>query len=124
MINWKVRIKNRNFWLAIIPALVLLAQTLLGSIREEDRVCRMGGDEFAAALFVSLDLSDERIRERAQQFFDKVSMTLSATGCGVSISMGMMIAQPDMTFNRLYEAADRALYRAKQEGRSRMVWEE
>lgn len=28
MINWKVRIKNRNFWLAIIPALVLLAQTV------------------------------------------------------------------------------------------------
>ncbi len=104
--------------------LVLLAQTLLGSIREEDRVCRMGGDEFAAALFVSRDLSDERIRERAQQFFDKVSMTLSATGCGVSISMGMMIARPDMTFNSLYEAADQALYRAKQEGRSRLVWGE
>ena len=28
MINWRVRIKNRNFWLAIIPALVLLAQTV------------------------------------------------------------------------------------------------
>ena len=38
--------------------------------------------------------------------------------------MGMMIARPDMTFNRLYEAADQALYRAKQEGRSRLVWGE
>ena len=28
MINWTVRIKNKNFWLAIIPALVLLAQTV------------------------------------------------------------------------------------------------
>ena len=24
MINWKVRIKNKNFWLAIIPAVLLL----------------------------------------------------------------------------------------------------
>lgn len=28
MINWKVRIKNKNFWLAIIPALLLLAQVV------------------------------------------------------------------------------------------------
>lgn len=26
MINWKVRIKNKNFWFAIIPALLLLIQ--------------------------------------------------------------------------------------------------
>lgn len=30
MINWKVRIKNKLFWLAIIPALFLLAQQVLG----------------------------------------------------------------------------------------------
>lgn len=28
MINWTVRIKNKNFWLAVIPALLLLAQTV------------------------------------------------------------------------------------------------
>lgn len=26
MINWLVRIKNKNFWLAIIPALIVLIQ--------------------------------------------------------------------------------------------------
>lgn len=28
MINWKVRIKNKTFWLAFIPALLLLIQTI------------------------------------------------------------------------------------------------
>lgn len=28
-INWKVRIKNKNFWLALIPAILLLVQTVL-----------------------------------------------------------------------------------------------
>ena len=28
MINWKVRIKNKNFWLAIIPAVLLLIQAV------------------------------------------------------------------------------------------------
>ncbi len=27
-INWKVRLKNKNFWLAIIPALLLLIQAV------------------------------------------------------------------------------------------------
>lgn len=30
MINWKVRMKNKTFWLAIIPALLLLAQQICG----------------------------------------------------------------------------------------------
>lgn len=29
MINWKVRIKNKNFWIAIIPAALILVQTVL-----------------------------------------------------------------------------------------------
>lgn len=28
MINWKVRIKNKAFWLALIPAVLLLIQTI------------------------------------------------------------------------------------------------
>ena len=28
MINWTVRIKNKNFWLALIPALLLLVQVV------------------------------------------------------------------------------------------------
>ena len=29
-INWKVRIKNKMFWIAIIPALLLLVQVVAG----------------------------------------------------------------------------------------------
>lgn len=28
MINWKVRIKNKAFWLAVVPALALVAQAV------------------------------------------------------------------------------------------------
>ena len=27
-INWKVRIKNKNFWVALIPAILLLVQVI------------------------------------------------------------------------------------------------
>ncbi|WP_121615198.1 phage holin [Virgibacillus halodenitrificans] len=29
-INWKVRLKNKTFWLAIVPALLLVAQIVSG----------------------------------------------------------------------------------------------
>lgn len=28
MINWKIRIKNRNFWITLIPAVLLLIQVV------------------------------------------------------------------------------------------------
>lgn len=29
-INWTVRLKNKNFWIAIIPAILLLVQVIAG----------------------------------------------------------------------------------------------
>lgn len=28
MINWKVRVKNKNFWIAIVPAVLLMIQVV------------------------------------------------------------------------------------------------
>ena len=101
--------------------LILVAQTLRASLRKEDRGCRMGGDEFAAALFFGKDAQEEQMKERAQQIFDKVNMTLKSTDGGTGISMGVVIAQPDATFNQLYEESDKALYQAKRKGRGKMI---
>lgn len=101
--------------------LILIAQTLLAAMREGDYTCRMGGDEFAAVLLFGMDTPPERMKYRAQQIFDKVNLTLKSTEGGTGISMGGAIAPPDTNFNQLYEKADAALYKAKRQGRSRMV---
>ena len=101
--------------------LILVAQTLLVSLRKEDRACRMGGDEFAAILYFDKNASDAQMYKRAQQIFDKVNMTLKATEGGTGISMGVAIADPETTFNQLYEKSDKALYMAKESGRGKLV---
>lgn len=101
--------------------LILVAQTLLTSLRDGDYTCRMGGDEFAAVLFFSPDASPALMRQRAQQIFDKVNMTLNASNTGTGISMGGAIAESETNFHRLYEDADKALYEAKRNGRGRLV---
>lgn len=32
MINWRVRIRNKMFWLAIIPAVIVLIQTVASAV--------------------------------------------------------------------------------------------
>ena len=42
MINWKVRIKNKAFWVAIIPAVLLLAQQICALFGVELNVAGIG----------------------------------------------------------------------------------
>lgn len=101
--------------------LILVAQTLLSSLRKEDRACRMGGDEFAAVLFFDKNSEKTQMLERAQQIFDKMNMTLQSSNSKTGISMGAVIAEPESTFNQMYEASDKALYQAKKNGRGKLI---
>ena len=104
--------------------LILVAQTLLVSLRNEDFASRMGGDEFAVMMFFNKSVPEKAIKEHAQQIFDKVNLTVKSAEGGTGISMGAVIAKSEATFNRLYEEADNALYEAKESGRGRLVVKE
>lgn len=57
-INWKVRIKNKTFWLALIPALLLLAQVVAAVFSYELHIDALG-DKLTAvinALFAVLTI--------------------------------------------------------------------
>lgn len=49
MINWRVRIRNRNFWLAIIPAVLLLI-TQIGAIFGFQIDTALIGEQLAAVV--------------------------------------------------------------------------
>ncbi len=48
-INWKVRIKNKMFWLALIPALLLLAQVVAAVFGYELHIDALG-DKLTAVI--------------------------------------------------------------------------
>lgn len=102
--------------------LIMIAQNLSSALRSQDLACRMGGDEFACALFYSPSTSDEIMYKRANQIYEKLNYILSADGSGASISAGVVISSDENnTFNKLYETVDRALYDAKESGRECLV---
>lgn len=98
--------------------LTFVATSIQGSLRGTDLACRMGGDEFAAALFFRKSCTNEFMQERARQIFDRIASVLKQAQNPVNISMGAAIAdQKGMTFKQLYEASDKALYTSKESGR-------
>ena len=58
-------------------------------------------------------LDQESIHSEMLKIFDKVNITLKAVEGGTGISMGMVIADSETTFNQLYVSADEALYRER-----------
>ncbi|MEZ5462210.1 diguanylate cyclase [Dokdonella sp.] len=90
-----------------------VAKILQQSAREEDLVVRYGGEEFLIVLpHTEVDGAThiaERIRANVEQ------------QTAVTVSAGVAAYEEGMTFEQFVHHADEALYRAKREGRNRLV---
>jgi diguanylate cyclase (GGDEF)-like protein/PAS domain S-box-containing protein len=100
-----------------------LGDLLIAHFRGEDVACRYGGDEFIIVLF---DASLEMTRKRAERLCEHArhlniqfeGQTLEA----VTLSVGVAVfSENGSTSTEILKAADTALYRAKREGRDRVV---
>jgi diguanylate cyclase (GGDEF)-like protein len=106
--------------------LVQVARRLQHALRESDLVARLGGEEFAVLLLgIPRDRPEEALRaaERLRAAVDRLPMVASAGApqTRVTVSGGVATWPKDgTTAAALYDAADRALYRAKQAGRNRV----
>ena len=58
MINWKVRIRNKNFWIALIPAILVLVQVVAKVFGVEIDLGELGNNLLAVvnAVFVVLSI--------------------------------------------------------------------
>lgn len=102
--------------------LVLLGQTLSSLLRDNDYACRIGGDEFAAALLFNAGEQDEVMYRRANQIYAKLVSTMRSSLEFSGISTGAIVASEKCaTFDKLYQEADRLLYVAKDRGRNQLV---
>ena len=92
------------------------------SLRRTDLVARFGGEEFVI-LFPEGSMDDIRVvLERLRQAFGARQFD-NHPDLHVSLSAGVVQSQPADTSATIIQRADEALYRAKAEGRDRLVFQ-
>lgn len=99
--------------------ILIFADIIKNCVREQDFVCRVGGDEFAI-FFPYLD-KEKVIRKRADEImscFAKERERLGYSNCSVSIGIMTKYAKSNnMDYDKLYKCADNALYYVKNNGK-------
>lgn len=91
-------------------------------VRRLDRVFRIGGDEFLL-LLPDTDLqAAQTVAEDLRARIAAVAMPGMMTGAAaVTVSIGVAVLRPGQQMDAWMHEADAALYRAKQQGRNRVV---
>ncbi|TVR16582.1 MAG: diguanylate cyclase, partial [Phormidium sp. GEM2.Bin31] len=105
-----------------------VAQTLRSLVQyPDDLVARYGGEEFAIILPQTEAAGAIRVARRLRDAIRQIILYPEGEGepTSVTISLGVSSLTPlsSLTPAALIEAADRALYRAKSEGRDRACWQ-
>jgi diguanylate cyclase (GGDEF)-like protein len=101
-----------------------VAECLQLSLRSSDTICRYGGEEFCIVLpGMNLDTAmktAERARSNIQLL--RVAGTTGASAISITTSFGVSsLEHGATTLGQLIELADKALYRAKNTGRNRVI---
>ena len=102
--------------------LAKVAQTLNDSLRHEDLVARIGGEEFLAIL-PDTDINQMRfVAERLRSAVEELRITIpDGQVLQVTLSVGVALLEDrDDAASRAMQTADKALYSAKGDGRNRV----
>ena len=98
-----------------------VAQTMASDVRLVDRVFRIGGEEFAAILGGADASAAQVTAERLRQAVAAARVAVKGGEISATVSVGVAVAAEGSAPGALVQAADAALYRAKREGRNRVI---
>jgi diguanylate cyclase (GGDEF)-like protein len=104
--------------------LMTLAGMLLEAKRQEDMVCRYGGEEFLVMLRGTAAPDALAFCERLRVLIEDREFGFGGTAIRMTVSMGVADHRVGDTLDSLIGRADKALYVAKNAGRNRVVIEE
>lgn len=97
-----------------------VAQAIKASLRHGDTVARWGGEEMVAGLLGADELEAAAKAEEIRQKVEKLTFS-EAPSLKVTISSGVATLEDDQDLLALVKRADKALYKAKEAGRNRVV---
>jgi diguanylate cyclase (GGDEF)-like protein len=118
------QINDRHGHAAGDAVLCAVAATLRHNLRDEDFVCRWGGDEFCALLPRAKREQAQKVAERILHAIEELDILFEERTIKVALSIGVVTDEGQAKdVSELVGRADAALYRAKAEGRRRIAFE-
>lgn len=98
-----------------------VARRLGATLRSSDVLGRIGGEEFLIILYPSDAKTASDVMERARHACAAAPVSIDSGAYQVTVSLGAAVAEnlDDVDLSSLLKAADKALYRAKNNGRNR-----
>ena len=98
------------------------ADALAGILRPGDEIARVGGEEFMLVLPRTDLIGAAQVANRALEALGELRVTIDGDlVVAITASIGVATTAPDRaTVDSLYAAADKAMYRAKAEGKNRV----
>jgi diguanylate cyclase (GGDEF)-like protein len=99
-----------------------VASRLLSTVRGDDAICRLGGDEFLVLMADTDTAIAGRVAERIRRAITDTPIPTRDGSMPVSVSVGCTVRQPrdSTTLEALLERADKALMESKAAGRNRV----
>ena len=103
--------------------LEMFSKTVHKTMRADDVIGRLGGEEFVA--IISGKLADACIAaERVRVAFEAAALAPDSPQIPVTVSIGVASGLPIANIDKIIERADAALYKAKENGRNRVEADE
>ena len=94
--------------------LIDLVQLLKSEFRQNDVIGRLGGDEFM--VFMNQTQDPQAAIQKASHILNRLAVEKAGA---FSVSIGIASAPLDgTTYDQLYDAADKAMYQAKRQGKN------
>jgi diguanylate cyclase (GGDEF)-like protein len=102
-------------------ALCAVVNAAKQTLRIPDVLARMGGEEFSILLPETDIEGSRRIAERLRTAIEELELSHGAAEFSITVSIGVALFKPGAPIDCTLKQADDALYRAKREGRNRVV---
>lgn len=103
--------------------LMHIGELLLHTGRQQDIICRWGGEEFLMLLPNTDAAGAEVVAERVRRTVGSFEVDHAGHSIASTLSFGTTTLRPDESLDDALRRVDRALYRSKAEGRNRVVSE-
>ena len=119
-IDYFKQVNDKYGHLAGDKVLRLMSRILKKHLRNVDFIARFGGEEFVILMPSTDALAAEIATEKVRSVIETSPFNFHGEPVKITMSFGITQAQADDSVSSMFARADKAMYRAKQEGRNRV----